>query len=127
MRYRWDKRFAKSDLPVTWAIDLANLPALPQRSILHALRLLQEALINAFKHAKADHVVVAARYDAAIDGLTLSVRDDGVGLQQSTKGGRGIHNMQQRAREIGGTFQIRSHQPGTEVLLTVSKLTLLTV
>ena len=98
MRYRWDKRFAKSDLPVTWAIDLANLPALPQRSILHALRLLQEALINAFKHAKADHVVVTARYDAAIDGLTLSVRDDGVGLQQTTKGGRGIHNMQQRPR-----------------------------
>jgi signal transduction histidine kinase len=89
---------------------------------LQALRLVQEALNNAYKHAHAQHVYFSAHFDAQIDQLTLSVRDDGRGLMPPMDRGRGISNMRYRAREMGGVFVLIEHHPGVEVLLRVPRV-----
>jgi len=74
------------------------------------LRIAQEALQNVVKHACAEHVRVALH---AEDGqLVLEVEDDGGGFEPETPGIRsrrlGLTSMEERARRIGATLQIRS-------------------
>jgi signal transduction histidine kinase len=124
MHHRLEKRFAGSGHQLHWKTDLDGLPPLASNKILQALRLVQEALNNAFKHAQAKHVWFSAQFDAINDVLTLSVRDDGQGMPQPISKGRGLSNMQHRAREMGGQFQLVAHQPGVEVLLRVERVSL---
>ncbi len=86
------------------------------------LRIAQEALQNVIKHAGAEHVRVALH---AEDGrLVLEVEDDGSGFEPETAGIRsrrlGLTSMEERARRIGGTLQVRSAPgAGTRVRLEV--------
>ncbi|MFL6240266.1 MAG: GAF domain-containing protein [Actinomycetes bacterium] len=80
------------------------------------LAVLREGLTNIARHAgasKAEVLVVVA------DELTLTVRDNGVGL---APGGRrsGLSNMAERARELGGTFTADAPpEGGTELVWSV--------
>jgi signal transduction histidine kinase len=67
---------------------------------LSAYRIVQEALTNALKHARASHVDVVVRY--AGDQLELEVEDDGRGEDQDQGGGRGLVGMRERAAVFGG-------------------------
>jgi signal transduction histidine kinase len=82
-------------------------------------RVLQEALANAFKHARACRVDVALRWETA--ALTLEVRDDGHGFDPTTVArGHGLDNLQQRAAEVGGTAGVEAAPGhGTRVWLTI--------
>jgi signal transduction histidine kinase/ligand-binding sensor domain-containing protein len=89
------------------------------------LRLLgSEALFNAFRHAKAQAVVVELEFGRR--ALTLSVRDDGIGLQGETQargsvpGHWGLVGMRERAQRMGGRFEALSGpQGGTQVRVTI--------
>ena len=74
------------------------------------LRIAQEALQNALKHAHADHVVV--RLQAEDGGVLLEVEDDGVGFDPHAPGARsrrlGLTSMEERAQRLGATLEIRS-------------------
>jgi len=77
----------------------------------HLLRIAQEAITNAVRHAAARTITIALTYDH--DDLTLSVTDDGNGFIPSdvlTKGiGHfGLRGLHGRAAKIGGEFNIRS-------------------
>ncbi|HEV3263540.1 MAG TPA: ATP-binding protein [Gemmataceae bacterium] len=83
-------------------------------------RILQEALTNVSKHARADVVFVALR---VADGLVvLTVRDTGVGLAPAALDSKrlGILGMRERAELLDGTFVLKA-QPGqgTEVQVTI--------
>lgn len=81
----------------------------------HLFRIAQEALNNAVKHSRAEHVVVELRRRPA--DLVLSIHDDGVGLDESRPGGgAGLRTMQYRARLIGARLEIG---PGTDGGTTV--------
>jgi signal transduction histidine kinase len=87
------------------------------------LRILQEALANARKHAHARSVRVAFTVD---DGRAqVSIRDDGQGLGpgQLSPGvghGYGLRFMRERAEEVGGSLVVRSEPgQGAEVRATV--------
>lgn len=87
------------------------------------LHIVQEALVNARKHARAPQVRVScARADG---GLAVAVADNGRGFDQAAdraRGGRhfGLGIMQDRAAEIGGRLEVRSHVgEGTTVTLWV--------
>nr|WP_246425695.1 histidine kinase [Streptomonospora nanhaiensis] len=64
-----------------------------------AYRIVQEALTNAVRHARATTVVVEV--DVADDGVRLSVTDDGAASGEFTVG-NGITGMRERAAALGG-------------------------
>jgi len=80
-------------------------------------RVIQEALTNAARHAKAQHVEVALDWDAA--QVTLRIADDGEGFDLREAAARakngqhlGLWSMRERIEQLGGRLQIES-QPGT--------------
>jgi len=84
-------------------------------------RIVQEALTNAVRHAKANNVDVILELQ---DGRSIViVEDDGVGFetQEITKSGHlGLLGMQERAQMAGGTLQIESRPGGgTTVVVEV--------
>ena len=85
------------------------------------LRILQEALGNVLKHAKASRVDVVLH--EADGSLTLTVEDDGVGFDQEDGApGYGLENMRKRAEELGGTFAVTSaSQSGTRIDVSIPR------
>ncbi|MCX7006413.1 MAG: triple tyrosine motif-containing protein, partial [Kiritimatiellaeota bacterium] len=76
----------------------------------NVLPIFKEALHNIIKHAKAQNVTI--EISLAERRLTLTIRDDGAGMDPAVApGGHGLRNMQRRAEEIGGLLKIES-QPG---------------
>lgn len=93
---------------VTLDLDLPETTSFSPIQINHILAIANEAMSNAARHAQAHHVRLCAAQDGAL--FQLSVTDDGRGLQnQST--GRGLRNMQDRARILGGNLTVTS-EPG---------------
>ncbi|HYQ68887.1 sensor histidine kinase [Actinophytocola sp.] len=83
-----------------------------------ALRVVQEALANAAKHAGATEVTVTAEYEAA--ALRLVVRDDGRGFDPaSVEGGFGLATMRERVASVGGTLSVTS-APGAGTTVTAT-------
>ena len=78
------------------------------------LRILQEALVNVVRHARARSVSVSIRPHWM--GLELSVGDDGRGMPEAAPKGVGIRSMAARAREGGGIFSVSSDRRGTTVM-----------
>jgi len=73
----------------------------------NVLPIFKEALHNIIKHARAQHVAV--EIVLAERRLTLTIRDDGVGLDPTAaRSGHGLRNMQRRAEDIGGQLTIES-------------------
>lgn len=80
------------------------------------LRMTQESLNNAIKHAEAQKLTVTTDYKA--DAFLLTISDDGRGFSVSDaaartldKAGSGLGNLHRRAGLLGGTCRIVS-QPG---------------
>ncbi len=73
---------------------------LPSAVELAAYRIVQEALTNVTRHARARAVTVTLRYG---DGVTVEVVDDGVGGPPGP--GNGIAGMRERAAALGGTVE----------------------
>jgi len=67
LRYRVERRYSGSGINFAWNLALAGMPVLSSRVILQLLRIVQEALHNALRHARASHITVAARYDISTD------------------------------------------------------------
>lgn len=117
-RYRCNGRLSEYPVRIEWEIQLDNSPPMDQRQILQFVRILQESLNNALKHAHASLIRVQVVYRA--DGvLTMSVTDDGVGLPDTIECGRGLNNMQSRARDIGATLHYDRLDPGTCISLSL--------
>ncbi len=98
-----------------------GVPLLDPARADEVLRVAQEALSNALRHARASHIEVSLSTDA--DRLELSVADDGVGLDQhsdQTGGGVGLSSMRERAARLGGALQVSPGVTGgTRVLLSL--------
>jgi signal transduction histidine kinase len=88
------------------------------------LRIAQEALYNALRHAGAGQVDVRLR---AVDGrIALEVADDGAGFEPADPALRsrslGLTSMEERAQRLGGRLEIRSAPGGgTTVRLEVGR------
>ncbi len=75
-------------------------------------RILQKALKNIEKHARAKHIAVHLSHQA--EGIELRIHDDGQGFDPDlpapavTKRGYGLHSMRERAHAVGGTVRVTS-------------------
>ena len=82
---------------------------LSRGAALALFRILQEALGNAAKHARAKQIAVSLR--RSDDLITLVVSDDGVGFdrnQLTAAGGLGLITMRERAGQLNGKFEFDS-------------------
>ena len=104
-------------LPIECAIE--DGAAVPPRVAVEMQRVLQEALHNVRKHARARRIKVRLAYRA--NAVVLSVTDDGIGFDPSVESvGFGRQSMADRARAIGARLRIASTDGrGTLVLLRV--------
>jgi signal transduction histidine kinase len=116
--FRWQRQLAASGVRPAWTIDVPDCPlSLSPHAALAVLRIAQEALTNVIKHAGAGQVHV--RFRQASDRLELEVEDDGLGAAAQAPAGRGMGNMRTRARQLGGTLDVRVGDLGTCVALQV--------
>jgi signal transduction histidine kinase len=82
-------------------------------------RVLQEALTNVARHARAAEVFVTLKADKI--HAMLAVRDEGAGFNPDALDGTrfGLVGMRERAELLGGTFDLRS-QPGVGTAVSVA-------
>ncbi|MEP0873779.1 AAA family ATPase [Trichocoleus desertorum AS-A10] len=114
-------RTAAMDTTLHYEIEGA-VYALPTEVESNLLRMGQEALTNAIKHANADEIRVELIYDR--DQVCLRVKDNGQGFGVGSIPsfeGFGLLGMSERAERIGAQLTIWS-QPGqgTEIIVTVN-------
>jgi signal transduction histidine kinase len=78
------------------------------------LRIAQEALSNAVRHAHADHIRL--RLGSEDGRVVLEVRDDGAGFDPDAPEVRsrrlGLTSMEERARRLGGRLTVASAPGG---------------
>ena len=86
------------DIPEQFHVDQ------PERAHL-LLRLAQEAITNAVRHAQARSLWLSVTEDG--DDLLLVARDDGRGADQF-RPGNGLNGMRERLEQIGGQFDIET-------------------
>jgi len=105
-------------------VDVTGEPKLlPEEMEQNLLRIAQEAVANALKHAAASRIWIRLSMEAR--RLCLRVEDDGRGFEQqdafSTVGGHfGLLGMRERAERLGGALSLHSRPgDGTQVEVTV--------
>ena len=92
-------------LPVDLEIA-GDLDRLSDQQRTCVFRVVQEALTNCVRHARAEHVAI--KVNVQDEELALSVTDDGIGLEQTPRrSALGLRDWE-RARELGGTVSIQS-------------------
>lgn len=95
-----------------------GLTALDDAASVAAYRIVQEAVNNVVRHARATQVHVRLNLYWRRDKpwLVLAVEDDGVGVSLNARSGNGLRNMRDRALMLGGEVRIgASHPAGTRV------------
>lgn len=116
---RWQGRefSRRSGVPVTVQIDgeLGGLPDVHRTCI---YRIVQEALNNCARHARAKNIRISAY--GRPDRVQLSIQDDGVGFDsgEADSRGLGLIGIEERVRELDGKVAITSH-PSKGTILEV--------
>ncbi|EDY18328.1 histidine kinase [Chthoniobacter flavus Ellin428] len=86
----------------------------------HLLRIGQEAMSNAVRHAAPKRISIALRYEG--DTLTMRVEDDGCGFDVEARSQNtarfGLMGMRERVERIGGRLSVQS-TPGTGSVVEV--------
>ena len=84
----------------------------------HVIGIVNEAMSNILRHAKARHVHISATREAEV--LTITIHDDGTGFTSGASSGYGLQNMLDRARLLNGTLEIDPQLgKGTSITLQV--------
>lgn len=113
------------DLETVYQVNVELHWGTPQRDLsreetIAIYRIVQEALRNAQKHARAERIAVDAYWEPT--GWTVRVADEGVGFDPNAAWDQedhwGVVGMRERARLIGADLEIKSRPgEGTKVLL----------
>lgn len=112
---------ANTFLNVNLHVDEVDLSVLSAEQTVETLHIVQEALTNVRKHARASNVDIAL---TSVDSyLVLKIKDDGIGVDaergQEAKG-HGLQNMRERTTALHGEIRIeRNEGRGTSVTLRV--------
>ncbi len=107
---------------VTCNLSLCDkIPALHPDLATLIYRVYQEALTNIVRHSDANNVDI--RFEKSGDGLSLSIKDDGVGFdikKAYNSNSFGLTGMRERVNEWGGEFKINGAPgKGTQVFISV--------
>lgn len=117
LRERYEPVLQRQGITLTWQV--VGEPSLDHpgpESNLNLVRLCQEAFSNIVKHSEA------TRVDVLVDDRSLTIADDGKGIQrhkasETGRVGVGLSAMRERASRIGARFDITNTEPGTKIFL----------
>jgi signal transduction histidine kinase len=90
------------------SVDI-NLPEgkyLSHRRAGHLLAIINEAMANTVRHARAQNVTLET-HDFG-EFLRIQIKDDGIGLPAGVKNGYGLRNMRDRARLLNSTIEFEN-------------------
>lgn len=126
LQSHFDETCGKAGLNCTTSVpeDFAELP--PDVAIA-LFRIGQEALTNIIRHARASNVHL--QIEASSHEITVTVKDDGVGMDVAAAGGRGrgshgLAGMRERVASLGGVFELESAPArGTTIRIRVPLVT----
>ena len=107
-------------ISLNWQVqDIPAIEWLDPHSALQILRIVQEVLANAVKHAHADTVTL--RTGTRGDHVVVVIEDNGIGFDASRPQthGRGLTNVQRRAQTIGAQASWTAQQVGTRFELAL--------
>ena len=96
-------------LRCSFSANDARADELPPATQRHLLRIAQEAISNAVRHANATTISVSLQCDCGY--LELLIQDNGRGIsaaERLSQNGFGLINMQNRAKKIGASLDIRT-------------------
>jgi signal transduction histidine kinase/ligand-binding sensor domain-containing protein len=117
-------RSASRATGIRFSTHIADIDSsFPEALRINFYRIVQEAVNNIMKHSGASEAEI--NVDKTSRGISLSIRDNGVGLSSQHKvtgigkGGFGLIGIRERALLLGGIVEIGS-QPGTGTLLTIN-------
>jgi signal transduction histidine kinase len=91
-------------------VEKSGITPVPEDKAIHIYRILQEALSNISKHARATHATVRLTFEPR--ALSLDVEDDGVGITAHQNGGLGLVAMRERAELLKASFTVSSGGTG---------------
>jgi signal transduction histidine kinase len=124
LRYRLEPRLQAAGINLSWQVDsVPRLTWLNPGAALDIMRMMQEILTNALKHAHAHSISVATQLRG--DQVVITISDDGVGFDPNAliDAGRGLKNLRRRAADVGGEVHVGSGPRGTviQILLPVER------
>jgi len=96
--------------------ELSHLPAAVEVA---CYRIVQEALANVVRHARANHCSVRIRLDEETGALIVEVEDDGRGIREDDRAGVGMISMRERTEELGGRCVVKPLAGGGTLLRAV--------
>lgn len=95
--------------------DDINWEAISNKTKINIYRMVQEALQNIYKHAKATSVKISIGLKKSV--ICLSILDDGIGFDPNRKKkGIGLKNIKSRVKELNGTVEFRPRVPNGTAL-----------
>jgi signal transduction histidine kinase len=113
----------RGDIALTMELQPTEFPRLAPELETAVFRIIQEALVNVFRHSQASKAsVTLEKRDSEI---VATVRDDGVGVPEEIAEfrpdsvGVGLGGMRQRIKELGGELLLRNTRPGTIVEVVI--------
>ena len=118
LRFRMEPRLRAAGIALQW--DTSGLPGdnvVPATHTLPLLRIMQETISNALKHAGASQISV--RINVADQHLNIEIHDNGRGFDiDNVRMGKGLSGIQKRARSMGAVLSIASNA-GTLIRLSL--------
>ncbi len=113
----WQAREVSRTNDLRVIVEADSVPEeLPDEQKTCIYRVVQEALRNVTRHAKAKHIQIRLSQDA--EALRLTIQDDGQGFIPARERGVGLLGMEERVKRLDGSFQVHS-QPGNGTAIYV--------
>ncbi|HWW40336.1 sensor histidine kinase [Pedobacter sp.] len=102
-------------------IDNSALSGVDMDTRIALLRIIQEAITNIIKHAKAKNVDILIYEEE--ENLLLTISDDGIGLDEKKpdkgKSTIGLQSIRRRVGYLNGEIKINSNTKGTEIIVSI--------
>lgn len=118
LRFRMEPRLRAAGISLKWDVtNLRNDVMVPVSKSLALLRILQEVITNALKHARASQLAVVMSSNE--NCLRIRVQDNGIGFDpEAIRSGKGLPGLRKRAKLIGAQLLLDS-QSGTLIQISM--------
>jgi len=105
--------------PENGSIDNIKLPMGASRQLFFIYK---EAMTNTLVHSGARDVVLSCRVNPNNHSFEIELSDDGCGLDINIKPGKGLHNMEERAKKFSYQFTLNNNQNGGLSVIVVGQI-----